>query len=78
MIVVRDAYSGIGRLCIFNMRLKKGFILFAELAAIDFFTLTCFPHNSRELVAGHSKDDEDDQRPGDQSQGPYLKKHNIF
>lgn len=39
-------------------------------------TLTCFFHNWRELVAGHGNDDENDQRPDDQSQRPQLR-HKI-
>lgn len=37
--------------------------------------LTCFFHDGGELLAGHSKDDENDQWPGDQSQGPDLKRN---
>lgn len=43
-------------------------------AVLFFFTLTCVFKDGRKLGAGHSNDDEDDQRPDDQSQRPQLLK----
>ena len=34
------------------------------------FKLTCVFYDGREVAAGHSNDDEDDQGPHDQTQGP--------
>lgn len=38
-------------------------------------TLTCVSYDRREVGPGRSDDDEDDQWPDDQSQGPKLKQN---
>lgn len=53
-------------------------VLYATIHHLSVFnisiTLTCICWKCREMVPGHSDDEEDDQRPDEQSQGPQLQK----